>query len=335
MKKLLLLMVLSALVGNSLTAQNLHRVNNNTDFNADFTTLQAAVTAASNNDTIYVEGSAIAYEGATINKPLTIVGPGYFLDENPKTQANNVPATINTNIIFASGSEGSSIMGFKLLSSSTIRLNVSDITITRNHPYIVAIDDICSNIVLTQNYFSYGITVTSGTGQLTNSIISNNIITTTVVTRSTSGTTIVSNNVFMSTGATYPIDVYNATVQNNILAGPNNSINENSGNTISYNLLANDGTDSNGNQYNIDMNLVFADYNNALGLSTDGKWDLIAGSLAIGAGINGTDCGAFYGPTSYVLSGVPNLPHIYEADVPASATSDSGLQVSIKVKSGE
>ncbi len=335
MKKLLLLMMLSAFLCNILTAQTLYRVNNNTDFGADFTTLQAAVTAASNNDTIYLEGSAIEYEGATINKLLTIVGPGYFLDENPKTQANNVPATINTHIIFASGSEGSTIMGCKLLSSSSISLNVSDITITRNQAYIMTIDDICDNIVVTQNYFSYGILVTAGSGQLTNAIISNNIITTQVQTRSTSGTTIVSNNVFMSTGVTSPIDVYNATVQNNILAGANNSIRENTGNNISYNLLANDGTDSNGNQYNIDMNLVFADYNNALGLSSDGKWDLLAGSLAIGAGINGTDCGAFYGPTSYVLSGVPNLPHIYEAEVPASATSDSGLQVSIKVKSGE
>ena len=63
--------------------------------------------------------------------------------------------------------------------------------------------------------------------------------------------------------------------------------------------------------------------------------ELKAGSPAIGGGVSGADCGAFGGPAPYVLSGVPNLPHIYEADVPASATSDSGLQVSIKVKSGE
>ena len=66
-------MLLSVLLCSFLSAQNLHRVNNNTDFDADFTTLQAAVTAASNGDTIYVEGSATQYEGATINKPLTIV----------------------------------------------------------------------------------------------------------------------------------------------------------------------------------------------------------------------------------------------------------------------
>ncbi len=34
---------------------------------------------------------------------------------------------------------------------------------------------------------------------------------------------------------TYPINVYNATIQNNILTYVNASIAENSGNTISYN----------------------------------------------------------------------------------------------------
>jgi hypothetical protein len=82
------------------------------------------------------------------------------------------------------------------------------------------------------------------------------------------------------------------------------------------------------------MNLVFADYNNALGLSTDGKWELRAGSPALVAGSAGVDCGAFGGPVPYILSGIPDLPHIYEADVPATATTDSGLPVTIKVMSG-
>ena len=99
-------------------------------------------------------------------------------------------------------------------------------------------------------------------------------------------------------------------------------IDENTGNTITYNMMASDGTDANGNQYNIDMDLVFADFDGALELSTDGKWELKAGSPAIGAGSGGIDCGAYGGPAPYILSGIPMLPHIYEADVPASATSD-------------
>jgi hypothetical protein len=333
MKKLLFLMLISALLCNSLTAQHLLRVNNNTDFDADFTTLQAAVTAASNNDTIYVEGSAIEYEGATINKPLTIVGPGFFLSENPKTQANNVSATFNTNITFASGSEGSTIMGCRIHYVADLIISVSEITVIRNDLYDVEFTGTCNNILVAQNWV-YSIDATSG--QITNTIISNNIISSAIYSGNTSGSLIVSNNVFTYSGGYFGgISVYNATIQNNILSGSNNQIREWSGNTISYNLLAGVGTNSNGNQYNIDMTLVFADYNGTLGLSTEGKWDLMAGSPAIGAGNGGVDCGAFDGPTPYVLSGIPNLPHIYEADVPASATSESGLEVSIKVMSGD
>lgn len=324
-------MLISALLCNSLTAQHLHRVNNNTDFDADFTTLPAAVTAASNNDTIYVEGSATEYEGATINKPLTIVGPGYFLNENPKAQANNVEATFDGDITFTTGSEGSTIMGCKC---NVLIISVSDITVIRNYLNNVEFSGTCNNILLAQNYVYYDIEAVNE-AIITNTIISNNIINRYLETNRSSGSLIVSNNVFTHTY--WSIDVYNATIQNNILSGSDSRaiIIPNTGNNISYNLIAVDGTNSNGNQYNIDMNLVFADFYGALDMSTDGKWDLMAGSLAIGAGNGGVDCGAFDGSISYVLSGIPNLPHIYEADVPVTATSESGLQVTIKVMNGD
>lgn len=334
MKKFLFLMVLSALMCNSLNAQNLHRVNNNTDFDADFITLQAAVTAASNNDTIYVEGSATEYEGATINKPLTIVGPGFFLDENPKTQANKTAATFNTQITFSSGSEGSTIMGCKFLSSSAdLNINASDISVIRNYLYSLALYGTINNILVEQNYVYTVISVSNE--MITNTIISNNIIRGQIDSGPSNGPMVVANNVCFTTNWSFPIDVHNASIQNNILTDDVNShIYENTGNTITYNIMASDGTDAAGNQYNIDMDLVFADFDGALELSTDGKWELKAGSPAIGAGSGGVDCGAFGGPAPYILSGIPSLPHIYEADVPASATSESGLPVSIKVMSG-
>lgn len=332
MKKLLLLISLAGWVCISLTAQKLHRVNNNTDFDADFTTLQAAVTAASDNDTIYMEGSATNYEGATIGKPLTIVGPGFFLSENPKTQANNTSAVIDSEITFTSGSEGSTIMGC-FLYYADLTISVSDISVIRNYLHQVEFTGTSNNIVVIQNYVFANIN--AGTGNIMNTIISNNIIRGAIYAQVTSGPLIISNNICWTTNWTYPIDCHNASIQNNIISYEFSSINPNTGNTISYNILAEDGTDANGNQYNVDMNLVFADFDGALNLSTDGKWELKAGSPALASGSGGVDCGAFGGSTPYILSGVPNLPHIYEADVPASATSDSGLPVSIKVKSGE
>jgi hypothetical protein len=332
MKKLRLLNFLAALLCNSLIAQNLHRVNNNTDLDADFTTLQAAVTAASGNDTIYLEGSAINYEGATIDKPLTILGPGFFLSENPETQAINTSAAIDSEVIFTSGSEGSTIMGCDFRYAN-LTISVNDISVIRNHLFQLEFTGTSNNIVVIQNYVYANIN--AGTGDIMNTVISNNIIGGAIYAQGTSGPLIISNNVFWTISWAFPIDCHNASIQNNIICYEYSTINPNTGNTISYNILAEDGTDANGNQYNVDMNLVFADYDGSLELSTDGKWELMAGSPALGAGSGGMDCGAFGGPTPYILSGVPNLPHIYEADVPASATTDSGLQVSIKVKSGE
>ena len=83
------------------------------------------------------------------------------------------------------------------------------------------------------------------------------------------------------------------------------------------------------------MTSVFVDYSGSLGKSDDAKWMLKAGSPAIGAGVSGVDCGAFGGVTPYVLSGVPNLPHIYEAAIPGTAYSDKGLSCTIKIKSGK
>jgi hypothetical protein len=214
-----------------------------------------------------------------------------------------------------------------------LTISVSDISLIRNHLYQVEFTGTSNNIVIMQNYVYAHIN--AGSGDITNTNISNNIIKGQIYAQGTSGPLIVSNNVFWTTNWNFPIDCHNAIIQNNIVCYESSTIRQNTGNTISNNILAEDGTDANGNQYNVDMNLVFADFDGSLELSTDGKWELKAGSPALGAGSGGVDCGAFGGPTPYVLSGVPNLPHIYEADVPASATSESGLQVTIKAKSGE
>ena len=222
MKKLLFFTVLGALLCNSLNAQQLHRVNNNTDFNADFTTLQAAVTAATDNDTIYVEGSALAYDGATINNPLTIVGPGYYLNENPKTQANNVAASFGGGIIFASGSDGSTIMGCSFVPGYYVTISVSDITVIRNLLSDIVFDGTSNNILVAQNYV-YNSIQTMTTGQITNSVISNNIVRGQIASWNTSGSLVISNNVLWTTSMTSPIDCNNASIQNNILTGDKTS----------------------------------------------------------------------------------------------------------------
>jgi hypothetical protein len=260
------------------------------------------------------------------------VGPGFFLNENPTTQANTTSATINSELEFANGSAGSTIMGCVFSIGTYVTISISDISVIRNRLYQLDFNGNSNNIVIVQNYIDAHIN--AGSGNISNAVISNNIIGGGIYAQITSGPLIVANNVFWTTNWTYPVDCHNASIQNNILSSDFSTIQLNTGNTISYNIMGSDGTNANGNQYSIDMNLVFADFDGTLQLSTDGKWELLTGSPAIGAGSGGVDCGVFGGPAPYVLSGLPNLPHIYEADVPATATSDSGLPVTVKVMSG-
>jgi len=107
-------------------------------------------------------------------------------------------------------------------------------------------------------------------------------------------------------------------------------------NYVAYNLVSGSlppNPPGPGNVSNVDMNFVFIDFNGNLDYSTDGKWQLDPDGPAAGAGEEGVDCGMFGGLTPYVLSGLPPVPRIYEANIPLSGSSVSGLPVTIKVKS--
>ncbi|MCF8369327.1 MAG: hypothetical protein K9G76_09820 [Bacteroidales bacterium] len=67
------------------------------------------------------------------------------------------------------------------------------------------------------------------------------------------------------------------------------------------------------NQQHVDMRTVFEDHAKLI----DNGYFLAPGSSAIGAGVNGGDCGVFSFDTGYpyVLSGIPAIPAIYKATV--------------------
>ncbi len=330
MKKQLLLSLIFVLLCGFISGQHLIRVNNNPGANPDYATLQAANDAASNGDTIYVEGSPTDYDGADISKKLVIIGPGYFLTDNDSTQAFGIAATFKDAINFNAGSAGSIITGCKI--NSEIYLNGNDISIIRCNLSTILYNGNINNILIAQNYMN-NIGTLSGSYSITNAIISNNIITYQIYTETNSGALQIVNNVFTTNSV--GMSTHNSTIANNIFCSSTWGITENTGNTITNNILASAGTNANSNQYNVVMANTFVDFSGSLNYSDDARWKLKAGSPAIGAGISGVDCGAFGGQTPYVLSGVPNLPHIYEATIPGTAYSNQGLTCTIKIKSGK
>jgi hypothetical protein len=312
----------------------------------DFTSLNAACNAASSGDTLYVIGSPNNYLSGkiTLNKKIIIIGPGYFLNENPNTQASLSNAhvfnggTCGEIIEFAAGSEGAAIMGMTFYGRMTVTTN--NILIKRN--FFSDGQPSCSqeritisgsNIIISQNYVGgpsqgYGILVNTG---YSNVLIKNNVIINyqfnagddRITCIAATGSSLeVSNNILFGAVITS-----NSLIQNNIL--PCSNVIEAPGSVIRNNLsTANQLPTGNGNVNNLAASSLFEGPG-----STDGQWKLKAGSPALGAGFGGVDDGIFGGPEPYVLSGIPPIPTIYSLTAPSVGEKNTGLPLQIKVKS--
>jgi hypothetical protein len=330
------------------------RVNNNGGVAADFTTLQAAHNGAASGDTIHLEGSPDSYGGLTCSKKLVIIGPGFFLGENPNTQAVALPAYVG-GISFNVGSEGSVIMGCDF-NGSAVNIFCNDIVIKRNKfsqrngatlDYYMGQINIyyqsnnsnlsVNNVIISQNF---GCEISNTSRAANGVLVSNNYLgfngyggdgtTSTGVNMHGNTVAIFQNNIFRRG----KVVAYNSNFTNNIMVA---GTFEGSGNLLANNIGA--GTqfgNANGNQQNVDMATVFL--GGGSGISSDGAWKLKAGSPAIGAGFGSTagnviDCGMYGGAFPYVLSGMPPIPSVYFFENQPVGSNADPIDVNIKVKS--
>jgi hypothetical protein len=332
MKKTILLSVfLSGLLTVQLSASTF-RVNNKLSDNASakiYTTLQKAHDAAYNGDTLMIDGSSLSYNDVFYcTKRLVIKGPGYFLDENPGISANKLSAKIGNTLYFQNGSAGSIILGIEF-SNSYLYIQDDNITIRRCNLYEIYLYS-SENITISECYLPSIYNALFGSGVITNFIVANNIINGSVSIPAGS-TGVFLNNIFTKASISIPTGF---DMKNNILfftTKDNVSLPMMPDPDVSYNLSLTDhfGTD-NHNKANVAEGSLFL---GPLSESTDGTWQLNAGSPAIGAGEGGINCGAFGGPQPYILCGVPTGPVIYQLNVSSYSTTDNKLPVTIKVKS--
>ncbi|NOZ74165.1 MAG: hypothetical protein GXO90_02145 [FCB group bacterium] len=310
------------------------RVNNISGTGATYTTLQAAHDAASAGDTLAIDAS-LTYGSLTVTKRLVIIGPGYFLGQNPETQANISPAGVDY-ILLNSGSEGTVITG--LLIKSYITVNASNIIIKRNliqssySSYLITIYGSVSNTIIKQNYiystYSYRKCVNisaNSQANITNNYIGGSGTSSNYQAIQSTNTSVVTieNNVI---DGGLDLNDASASIKNNILI--DGTVSGLSGGYT--NNIANDGQfgSADDNQTVADMTTVFL-YSG----STDGQWQLKTGSPAIGAGVDGVDCGMFGGIAPYVLSGIPGpLPAIYYLKTSGEGTESAGLEIRLKAK---
>lgn len=301
-------------------------VDNNTGSTVrDFVQPSEAATAAAIGDTIYIQGSPTIYNGFSLTKRLTVIGSGYFLSENPNTQANPQSSKC-FGLSIGTGADGSVIMGIELGNFSVSSANCSVRRCTQSSGGGGGFGIYGSGTLVEQCYLYALARIVVG-GGVSNIIIRNNFIEALATFECFDINTLATNVLIQNNVILGKITLQNAVFTNNIIRDCQAFAT--SATTVNNNLCnAAQLPAGSGNVNNVDMATVFVGTG-----STDAKWQLKSGSPAIAAGAAGLDCGMFGGATAYVLSGMPPIPAIYFFNAPGVGTNASGLPVQLKVKS--
>lgn len=267
---------------------------NNVDPSAPYATITAAVNAASDGDSIMVEGTSKDYDETVLDKKVVLIGPGYWLRENgigtEAAQSANIQNLTTTQ-------EGTVIMGVHVY--GVIRVEGAKTVITRccidgN----VSIKGGTNNCIIRQNFIKGDV----GSGydhsfyhQITNNIFGN------VACKGVNESYIAYNTSYAWWGESL-WNSYNCKVEKNI-------------------VFANEFTNNTDNSYT--DNYVIGEYYKDI--NTDK--DVLNTELPADA----TSYGAFTGNDPYVISGIPTGPMIEELIVPASVEEGSVMEVTIKL----
>lgn len=345
MKNYLVLTIL-AFLSSTLSAQTVYRVNNNPNLSNNsatppnsFTTISAAISAASNGDIIYIEPSSSDYGGINLTKSLTFIGNGYLLDGsnngNDNLQENINNSSLGT-ITLNAGSEGSSFIGLSVhvfyfnSIGITTDIKIEKCIITNPSFALYALtNSTTNNITVRKCYFpSFSATnIFDGSSYTVNNLtIENCIFNGIAEVRPSSSST----NLIFRNNTAQRLNGTGLYVANNIFTSTSNS----SFNTcvIRNNIFV-------ANQPDVTVGPLSINGNNLIGQtltdvivnsgSNDGKFQLVAStSPAINGGVDiggiKPDCGPFGGPDPYVLSGIPDIPSIYEFSLPNGNSVPAG-----------
>ena len=337
-----LLAGLGLLLATPLFAATL-RVNNFAPAQADYTTIQSAIDAAADGDTLLIEGSSTTYAAFTVlNKRLNLIGPGYELSDNLGTPANKLGAIVQGSTSYirsTSGGPGSAtgtlVTGLEFRSELLLD-NAASVLVSRcyfNGNFGARLSIGAPATVVSQCFLG-GSSPLNLFPQMADLRIENSLLPNvffswptpapTVTLRNnllyslgsgTSAALTVENNLFLNTiSGTFD----RATFRNNLFLGSiPGSING------SGNLTYSSQTD------------LMANINNSAA-SFDGRYQLQAQSpqlytAAHYAGTDGTHIGPFGGANPYILSGIPPLPTIDEFSAPRFAAPGSSITVRVKV----
>lgn len=295
---------------------------------ADFKSFYAATYGTNDGDTLYVMGSKIPYDrgGNLFRSPRIIYGPGYFLSENPETQAVTDSAYVQ-NVLFRSGAEGSEVYGlvidqvFLNNQSSAIDDTLKNVNIIGNKIRELSINDDAQNILINKNFieqFDFASTPVANTSRSYQDIfIENNIIdtVTTALAKASAARNLMTNVEFNRN----TINVFTDSISDVSLS--DNIIND-------YQATSNTVVNT---QTYAAANFI----NSSSTLSIDNDFQTTDPNFNAGA-FSGTD------DEKYVLSGLAPIPHIFTLEdigrirINTEAKSEVGVDITqLRYRLGE
>lgn len=355
MKKFYL--VLAALILQGTVNATSWRVCSKTEAGANFTSVADAV--ASNlvfaGDTLYIEPGHVEKGGTLhISKSLTIIGAGYFLVDN-NINAMNIEPSLFSNSETYLNAEGTNVYGCTFV--HTLKVNSNTHVIAGNLLNDgLWLNNSCENTI--QNnmiktfLYPYG-TVESNT-------IENNIIQGQIRSDGASWSNCVfrNNTVIDAVENNYVARNFsNSNIYNNIIINTHQGFRTTTNSetqtvdTTWYSTMALDASASRGN--NVQNNVLScnpnAEFHNCLfnkgvedvliwnnANNFEEKYKHIANGPAVGAGVNGTTCGAYghvNGVRVYTPAGIPQYrPYIYDANIDDTPNANNSINASFKIK---
>lgn len=303
-----------------------------------FSDLAYAISTVSNGDTLHIEASPTTYNTAPIhvNKKLVIIGPGYLFGGsggNSNLQANHNEAKIGP-LFFDAGSEYSVYTGISQVGQLHVRAN--NITVKRNkfiNDFLIDLPNgTISNLLFTQNYFADQEFLQPYNCSVISSLISNNIFKVGSFYLQGPFQGDITQNVFDYNGN---IDFSGGQFYNNIIKTGNLIANSNDTNNVHHNVFHFAAPvflpTPNSNTFSFPAGNMFQ-----TGGSTDGSMQINPLCLpCLNNGAFGYETGIYGGApgTEYKLSGVPEIPAIYQLYATPTIAQGDTIQVILKTRS--
>jgi len=365
MKTLLLLPVLLFTVFRLSAA--ILTVNNTTPNAAQFSSISAAIAAASAGDTIYLQPTGVSYGDINLvsNKPLVFIGGGFApligslpatiangIGANAGVQNNNYSDNVFIGIRFTSGLNYSIIFHQPIVHNLTfIRCAFTGFGIEMSGPC-------CNNWLMIQCVFSPTPNNSSpfGTFSGNNHLFINTVFVTSTLNQgqpifnqfSATNTQFINCSFYRSTavGANYNFAVFSGSPSSNFQNCIFDSQINLPGTPLSFtfeNSLASGPAGPTTAAFlnsrsvfedNIEGTAVYANYTpNAIFNINSTDMTLQTGSPGIGAGMDGFDVGPFGGNAGFVKGGLPPLPFIEQAvSLNVIVPADQTLQIKVKAQ---